>query len=148
MTKKEIKDRIAEIENTRLDFGELSPRLKEELQDLKKILKDGRIKKEIVRLRKIFADLDRNKMDAVDSLITNAAFMRVSLDDLQEEINRSGYTCEYQNGANQSGTKKSPEMDMYISMSKNHAAVIKILADLAPPAKRKESKLAAMRDGG
>ena len=82
----------------------------------------------------------------VTPLIEKAAFMSIELDDLQETIRQEGWTSEYQNGENQWGTKKSPEADTYIALSKNYAAVIKQLIDLVPAAKRKESRLQALRD--
>ena len=45
--------------------------------------------------------MDKNKRDTVQPLIKTAAFLAVSLDELQEIINSEGYTVEYQNGANQ-----------------------------------------------
>ena len=48
----------------------------------------------------------------------------MELDDLQEIIEQDGWTSEYKNGENQYGTKKSPEADTYIALSKNYAAVI------------------------
>jgi len=38
----------------------------------------------------------------------------------------------YQNGENQWGTKKSPEIEIYNAMIKNHAAIIKQLQDMLP----------------
>ena len=108
--------------------------------------KEEKIKKEMQRLKKIFADLDKNKLSTVQSLIENAAFMSVSLKELQEAINAKGYVSEYQNGENQKGTKKSPEVEIHIAMTKNHAAIIKQLTELVPPEKRKDSKLQALRE--
>lgn len=65
----------------------------------KELTKDQKIKKEISRLKRVFRDLDKNKLQTVESLIRNAAFMAVSLEELQEIINEEGYTVEYQNGA-------------------------------------------------
>lgn len=93
-----------------------------------------------------FRDLDKNKLQTVESLIRNAAFMAVSLEELQEIINEEGYTVEYQNGANQSGTKQSDAVKTHIAMTKNHAAIIKQLCELVPPEKKKESRLQALRD--
>ena len=107
--------------------------------------KDQRIKTEKTRLRGIFRDLDENKKKLVTPLIEKAAFMSVELDDLQATIETEGWTSEYQNGQNQWGTKKSPEADTYIALSKNYAAVIKQLTELVPAAKRKASKLDALR---
>lgn len=107
--------------------------------------KEQRIKAEKTRLRGIFKDLDENKKKLVTPLIEKAAFMSVELDDLQATIEKEGWTSEYQNGQNQWGTKKSPEADTYIALSKNYAAVIKQLTELVPAAKRKASKLDALR---
>jgi len=111
----------------------------------KEIDKETRIKRERTRLNKVFKTLDKNKLTTVQSLINNAAFMAVTLEDLQAEINVKGISDKYQNGANQWGTKQSPEVEVYIAMSRNLTTVIKELASLAPPEKRKDSKLEALR---
>ena len=108
--------------------------------------KENRIKDEKKRLKEIFAELEENKRNLVTPLIEKAAFMSIELDDLQETIEQDGWTSEYQNGETQYGTKKSPEAETYIALSKNYAAVIKQLTELVPAAKRKESRLAALRD--
>lgn len=108
--------------------------------------KEQRIKSEKTRLKWTFKDLDENKRKLVTPLIEKAAFMSVELDDLQATIEQDGWTSEYQNGQNQWGTKKSPEAETYIALSKNYAAVIKQLTELVPAAKRKASRLAALRD--
>ncbi len=108
--------------------------------------KENRIKDEKKRLKEIFAELEENKRNLVTPLIEKAAFMSIELDDLQETIEQEGWTSEYKNGENQYGTKKSPEAETYIALSKNYAAVIKQLTELVPAAKRKESRLAALRD--
>lgn len=58
--------------------------------------------------------------------------MAVSLEDLQEAINKKGYVEEYQNGANQKGIKKCSEVDIYNTMAKIYSSVIKQLTDLLP----------------
>ncbi len=108
--------------------------------------KENRIKDEKKRLKEIFAELEENKRNLVTPLIEKAAFMSIELDDLQETIEQEGWTSEYKNGENQYGTKKSPEAETYIALSKNYAAVIKQLTELVPDAKRKASRLAALRD--
>lgn len=108
--------------------------------------KEERIKSEKTRLKGIFKELDENKRKLVTPLIEKAAFMGVELDDLQKAIEQEGWTSEYKNGANQYGTKKSPEAETYIALTKNYAAVIKQLTELVPAAKRKASRIAALRD--
>lgn len=71
---------------------------------------------------------------------------KAGIDELQNVIEETGWTSEYKNGENQYGTKKSPEAETYIALSKNYAAIIKQLTELVPAAKRKQSKLAALRE--
>ena len=97
------------------------------------LTKEERIKKEILKLNRTFGKIDAQTKKAVQSLIENAAFMAVTLADLQETMNKEeGLVCTYQNGENQWGTKKSPEVEIYNTMIKNHASVIKQLTDLLP----------------
>ena len=108
--------------------------------------KEQKINAEKRRLRSIFKELEENKRKLVTPLIEKAAFMSVELDALQEIIEQDGWTSEYKNGENQYGTKRSPEADTYIALSKNYAAVIKQLVDIVPEAKRKQTRLAALRE--
>jgi hypothetical protein len=96
--------------------------------------KDRRVKEEKERLRTILEDLeiDSQRMDIAKSLIGNAAFMAITLQDLQDKINADGVVSEYQNGENQWGTKQSPEASTYISLVNRHNAVMKQLIDLLP----------------
>lgn len=110
------------------------------------LTKDQKISREIKRLRRVLKDLDKNKLQIVEPLIKTAAFMAVSLPELEAIINEQGYTVEYQNGANQSGTKQSDEVKTHIAMTKNLSTVLKTLADIAPPVKKKESRLQALRE--
>ena len=103
--------------------------------------KEEKVKKEIRRLRKVFTALDKNKLAIAESLIEVAAFMRISLDEIQSDINKKGYTEKYQNGANQSGVKQSSSVEIHISMTRNLATIMKQLVDLAPPEQRKDGKL-------
>lgn len=102
------------------------------------------IKKEITKLNRLFSDMDKKYKRTVQSLIENAAFMAVTLRELQEKINKDGLVCEYQNGENQWGTKKSPEVEIYSTMIKNYSAVMKQLTDLLP----KDKIIEAPNEGG
>jgi chitinase len=114
--------------------------------------KEKKIKAELNRLKKLFNDLDVDVQKACNSLIDNAAFMAVTLKELQEAINADGIVSTYQNGANQWGTKKSPEVETYNSMLKNYMIIIKNLIDLLPKDKKDEldefDKFISLRQGG
>jgi len=103
----------------------------EELIKLR-IKKEKRIKKEITRLTATFKKIDKESKNTVVSLIRNAAFMTITLEDLEEQMNINGVVSEYQNGENQFGTKKSPEVEIYNTMIKNQMNIIKQLTDLLP----------------
>ncbi len=94
--------------------------------------RERRIKQEKDKLKRQFSKIDKKKKALVQRLIENAAFMAVTLEDLQQEINEKGCISEYKNGENQYGTKKAPEVEIYNTMVKNYAAVIRQLTDLLP----------------
>lgn len=98
--------------------------------------KQKRINQELKRINERFTDADENQKAIVKPLIQNAAFMKVTLEDLQEIINAEGATEAYQNGANQHGVKQSATLQSYNSLIKNYTAVIKALSRLLPPAKK------------
>ena len=106
------------------------------------------IRKEANRLKRVFRDLDKNKMTTVLSLIESAAFMIVSLRELEEIINEQGYTDTYQNGENQYGTKQSEAVKTHLAMTKNLSTVVKQLTDLVPPERKKASRLQILRGEG
>ena len=104
---------------------------------------ETRIRKEKERLSDIFQDLEPNKLSTCQALIDRAAFITVSLEDLEEQLNRTGWVEEYQNGENQFGVKKAAAADVHISLTKNLNTIMKQLLDLVPPA-QKRSRLDAL----
>ncbi|HJB41107.1 MAG TPA: hypothetical protein H9945_01245 [Candidatus Gemmiger avicola] len=107
--------------------------------------KEERIKKELNRLKRIYRMLTPNKLAIVTPLLENAAFMKVTLEDLQTIINDNGCSDEYKNGANQFGKKASADLQAYNSLIKNYNTVSDRLEKLLPPEQRK-SRLKEMQD--
>ena len=108
-----------------------------------KATKEARIRKEKKRLDALFKDLDENKLKTCRALIDRAAFITISLQDLEVQLNETGWVETYQNGENQSGMKKAAAADVHISLTKNLNAIVKQLLDLVPPA-QKASRLTEM----
>ena len=108
-----------------------------------KAKKSTRVTKEKNRLLDIFKDLEPNKLQTCHALIDRAAFITVSLQDLEEMLNETGWVEYYQNGENQSGMKKAAAADVHISLTKNLNAIVKQLLELVPPA-QKASRLDAL----
>ena len=104
----------------------------EEVTEKKELSKEQRIKREVTRLRRVFKDLDKNALQVVEPLIKSAAFMTVTLADLELTISEEGCISEYKNGENQFGLKKSAAFDAYTSTIKNYMAAIKQIIEIAP----------------
>ncbi len=109
---------------------------------------EGKTKEQIIKAEKrklagIYTRLDKKTKKSVDSLIDEAAFMAASLYELRQIIDEKGYTEEYQNGANQKGTKKCSEVEIYNTMIKNYMATVKQLTDLLPKEQAKAAETAS-----
>jgi hypothetical protein len=100
--------------------------------------KETRIKREIQKLKKIYAGADENKRKAIEYLIENTAYQIVTLRDLRKAIDQNGIIAE-------DGKKKSPETDAYIQMNRTYLALMKELIEYCPAEKKKDSKLALLR---
>ena len=107
--------------------------------------KDKRIKAEMKKLSQLYISLPSNKIELLTPMMQNAAFMKATLEDLQEIINAEGATDEYCNGANQFGKKPSANIQAYNTMVKNYTNIIEKLNKLLP-AEVKESRLGQMID--
>ena len=97
------------------------------------ISKENRIEAELKRISRYFESVAENQRAVVSPLLQNAAFMAITLEDLQEQINSEGVVDTYMNGKNQYGVKQSATLQSYNSLIKNYAAVIKTLSGLLPP---------------
>lgn len=104
------------------------------------IEKNKTIKKEINRLKKLFKNLDENKMKLAKNLIENAAFMSTTLEDLKKDIIKYGVKETYVNGKDQFGFKESIESKTYNTMIKNYMNIIKQLNDMLPQEKKIDEK--------
>lgn len=110
-------------------------------EDEKRKMDEKSIKAEIKRLTKIFANIDEDKRELCEQLIQNAAFMAVSLRDLQEQIKIDGWVEDYQNGANQKGRKTGSAAVLYTKLINNYRQTIGDLVKLLP---KGEQELARM----
>ena len=93
---------------------------------------EKRIKKELNKLKRIFKNIGDDKKKLCEKLIENAAFMAVTLEDLQTEITRSGSIGTYVNGNGFEVAQETPAQKTYTTLINRYTAVIKALADLLP----------------
>ena len=100
--------------------------------------KTQRIEKERERLASLFADLEPHQLQAAQGLINSAAFLAVTLEDLEEEINANGCTEEYQNGRDQYGVKVAASVQAYTALNAKYQSSIQKLLKIVPPEKSAE----------
>lgn len=101
-------------------------------ENLSKLEREKRIDAERKRLNTLFKNIDKRKRNVVQGLIERAAFMRVSLSDLEEDINENGFVEQFSQGNQEPYERKRPAADQYNTMSTNYSKVIKQLSDLLP----------------
>lgn len=110
-------------------------------------LTNARIKKEIDNLSQGFETIeDEDRKNLVNSLIEEAAFLRVALVQAKEELKKEGLTIETIN-ASQKFVKAHPASDIYNKYAKQYTQIIGQLIEYLPPKEQKKvSRLAMLRD--
>ena len=101
-------------------------------EDKKKSEREQKIAREIARLTKNFSKIDGKKRSIIRGLIDRAAFMRVSLDEMEEDLDENGFTELFSQGDQVPYERKRPTADLYNTMNANYQKIIKQLTDLAP----------------
>lgn len=97
-----------------------------------KLAKEEELKKEIKLIKDLIKDVDKKKIKGLSTLIERTAFMAIKLRELEVTINKDGMTCTYQHGENQSGVKKSAEMDIYSTLIKNYVSAMSKILEQSP----------------
>jgi hypothetical protein len=95
------------------------------------ISRDKEIKKEITRLNKIFKEVSNSKKAIALGLIHEAAFMRVTLKGLKEDINKNGVIEVMPQGEYEISVV-SPEVKTYNTMIQRYTAICKELNNILP----------------
>lgn len=88
---------------------------------------------EKAKLLKQFSALPTKQKNIVDGLIERAAFMRIMLAGLEEDIKKNGeFELFTQSDAVQPYQRKRPAVDIYNASIKNYSSIIKQLTELLP----------------
>jgi len=97
------------------------------------ITKVERIKKEERRLRRIYKKIDKDNKAIIDGLIQRAAYMRVTLEDYEEDLDEKGYVELFtQSEKTEPYERERPVARLYNTMNKNYQGIIKQLSNLVP----------------
>lgn len=95
--------------------------------------KDITEESEIKRLRKLYKDLPPKKKALAEGLITQAARLRVRLDQLWLDIQENGETEEFtQSEKTEPYERERPAARLFTSTDKNYQSIIKQLNDMLP----------------
>lgn len=108
----------------------------------------ARIKKEVDFFKPMFDGIDdEGKKKMVNSLIEEAAFLKVACLQAKEEMKKEGLTTETVN-ASQKFVKAHPSATIYEKYSRQYTAIVRMLIELLPPKEKKNiSRLVALRNG-
>lgn len=97
------------------------------------MIKDDRINKEEKRLRDIYKDLPKDVLKLYDGLIVRAAYMRITLEDYERDINENGSVDSFKQSADLPPYERArPVTNLYNTMNKNYQSIMKQLADRLP----------------
>ncbi|KGF09699.1 hypothetical protein HMPREF1635_02110 [Clostridiales bacterium S5-A14a] len=109
-----------------------------------KIKKETRIKRENKRLRNKYKELPEDFLEIVDGLLDEAAFMRVELQDMKEDMIANGRIEKFCQSANAKPyDRERPVVRQYNQMVRNYQNIIKQLDEKLP----KQSEIPEKPDG-
>lgn len=95
--------------------------------------KEERITKENRRLNIIFRQIPKKEKSAIEGLIKRAAYMRVSLEDMELDLDENGFTEPFTQSTNTPPyDRQRPIAQLYNTMNKNYQAIMKQLSDSVP----------------
>lgn len=95
--------------------------------------KNQRIEKEYRRLKRVLKDLDERTKRGIDSLMQRAAFLKVTLEDMESDIAENGTVEDFQQSPDVPPYKRErPIARQYNTMTKNYQSAMKQLLDYIP----------------
>ena len=109
--------------------------LKEQFKD--DLNKEKNIKQEINIIKKLYKDLPKEKSKVLEGLINESAFIKVSLEELRDNLLKNGFTEVFEQGE-QRFNRERPEVKIYTTFIQRYSNVMKQLIDLLPVEVKKE----------
>lgn len=101
--------------------------------------KEDKIKKEINRIKKLYRDFNKDKARVLEGLIKEAAFMKVELEELRNDLLITGLTELFVQGE-QCFNRERPESKLYTSFIQRYSQVMKQLIEMLPAEEKKEEE--------
>ena len=94
--------------------------------------KKNRIKAERDRLEGLYGAMEPSRKALADGLMEAAAFMRVELQDLAEDLQANGWTEMFSQGKQEPYARARPQGQAYNSTNSNYQKIIKQLDAMLP----------------
>lgn len=99
------------------------------------------VNKERARLKRIFSNVEENKMKIVEGLIMQAARLKILLDEMWIDISEKGdYELFSQSEKLEPYERERPVAKLYNSRDQSYQKVIKQLIDLLPAPEQEDAK--------
>lgn len=93
---------------------------------------DKQFKDQQKRYSELLKKIEDYRQPIVKGISDRCSFMGSMLENLEEHIKINGVVDQYTNGANQSGRKRSVEVDTYINLVKCYAAMVRQVTSSVP----------------
>lgn len=95
--------------------------------------KETRTNSEKNRLARFYSDIPKDKKGIMEGLIARAAFMRVTLEDMEADLDENGFVELFtQSEKTDPYERERPVARLYNTMNKNYQSIIKQLSELIP----------------
>lgn len=103
--------------------------------------KEKKIRQEKNRIAKIYKNINMDKdiTKVLDGLISDAAFMRVSLEEVKQKLIKEGMMEKFVNGS-QEFMRERPEAKLFLNFMKQYSNTMKQLIDLMPVQVKEEEQ--------
>lgn len=103
-------------------------------------------RREYNRLKKLYRKLPQSQRAVAEGLITQAARLRVRLDELNADIKINGLTELFsQSEKTEPYERERPASAIFAKLDKNYQAIIKQLNDMLPPPDQEDDALDEFR---
>ena len=105
-----------------------------------KLEKEKKIRAESNRIKKLFKDFSKEKIKVLEALFSEAAFMKISLEELRSYLLEHGMTELFEQG-DQCFRREKPETKIYTTLIQRYSNVMKQLIDYLPDEDTKKDEL-------
>ena len=97
------------------------------------LTKEQRIKKEVSALKRQYKCIDKLHKANAERLIARAAYQKATLDDLEADLDKNGWTEPFQQSEKcDPYDRKRPNADLYVSISAQYLRTMKQLDTMLP----------------